>query len=154
MSNSGIYALFCPDTARIRYVGQSSNIMLRFKQHVSNRKSDKAGGYYGNWIRSLKSSPLLIVLELTDDLDAREQYWISFFRRSGCRLVNTGKGGEKYPTDHVYQLKRKFCAMFGHQSSIAEKMRVIIAAYNDADINERREINSFCGRLIREIEDG
>ena len=154
MKESGIYALKCPTTGEIRYVGQAKNISARIGQHFRNFKNSKGKGYYGNWIRSLKSEPIPFVLELTKDLDDRERYWIKRLRAEGAKLANTGRGGEGYPKDPVYLLKRKLCTRFGHGSRIAEKMKVIVSGYNDSPDDERESLRSACAVLLEQLESG
>lgn len=91
-SISGIYALCCPDTKEVKYVGQSKNIRARIKSHIrgDGTKSPKT-----EWIKGLSSagsSPLVKILEETSDLNVAEKRHI---KREGIEnLLNVHHGGE------------------------------------------------------------
>ena len=89
---SGVYALSCPDSGRVMYVGQSSDIGNRFKQHcrISNNTSHRN---VCKWVYSLLSNgkePLVSVLEETKSLNDAEVKWIARFDG----LLNMNEGGQ------------------------------------------------------------
>jgi hypothetical protein len=92
---SGIYALLCPKTKQIRYIGQSVNIQRRYQAHCANyaKKADTNNKYY-NWIRSINDKPLLKVIEYTENLDEREIFYIKKYSKT-CDLVNYEIGGKR-----------------------------------------------------------
>lgn len=89
---SGIYALACPDTLRVRYVGQSIDVYRRYKAHCSNTKRNLP---VNRWCKKLKESgknPELVILEETTNLDEEEIKWIN---KIGIKhLLNIHKGGK------------------------------------------------------------
>jgi hypothetical protein len=92
---SGIYALLCPKTKQIRYIGQSIDIQRRYQSHCSNasRNVNTINRYY-NWIRSINDKPILKILEYTKNLDEKEVFYIEKYSKT-CDLVNFEKGGKR-----------------------------------------------------------
>lgn len=91
-----VYGLRDPRTGEIRYIGKSSNGLVRPRQHASAaRKGER--GHKANWIRLLQEHGLsyeIVVLEETskESLNERETWWISQYRGSS-RLTNISDGG-------------------------------------------------------------
>lgn len=95
-TNSGIYALTISGV--VYYIGQAKNINKRYKQHCSlaqNRGYTKRNVWLYEILKS-GGLPDLIVIEHTDDLDAREIYWIGHYRKQGLAQMNTSGGGHSY----------------------------------------------------------
>src|SRR5690348_14115498 len=90
-----IYILKDPITLEIRYVGKSKTPFKRFKEHLYRaRKGNKT--YVYTWIRKilkLGNTPILEILEYTDNWIEREIYWISYYKRTN-KLTNLSEGGE------------------------------------------------------------
>lgn len=89
-SSPGIYALLCPLSGCVCYVGKSKNVKRRLSQHCYQTH---ACGLCEQWIKKLwdehNLSPVKMVLELTEkeSLDERETYWINFFvARNQCNM--------------------------------------------------------------------
>lgn len=91
-----IYSLIHPITKDVRYIGWSSNLERRYKDHIrdaeNNKKSHKC-----SWIRSLLKDGLMPeVFEIEkvtyEKRNEREIYWISYYGREN--LVNSTDGGE------------------------------------------------------------
>lgn len=83
-----IYAIICPSTDDVRYVGRTSreDVRVRIAEHISG--SNYSNQELVSWLRSLKSAPKIAVLEeckgRTQSHD-REMFWIN-------RLLNEGHG--------------------------------------------------------------
>lgn len=93
-----IYALLCPYTRRVRYVGATrQRIEKRLIGHISEARTGKRWARC-HWIRKLLSAgtvPVLEVLEFVqaDQWQARERHWIAEF--GGMRkLLNSTTGGD------------------------------------------------------------
>jgi group I intron endonuclease len=92
-----IYALICPLTNDIKYIGKTvQKLRARLKSHLSIRPNDNT--YRANWIKQLKTNnlkPSIILIEECTDIDweDREKYWISFYSKTHD-LVNYSKGGQ------------------------------------------------------------
>lgn len=89
-----IYALICPISNQIRYVGKTNSIRVRYNAHLN----DKSKSHKTSWIKSLKSmglKPECIVLdEAETDASFWEQYWIAQCKLWGFDLVNHTLGSE------------------------------------------------------------
>lgn len=102
-----IYALVCPLSRRVRYVGKANNPEARYNGHLSERNLRKNTAK-NRWLKSLLSQdlkPILVILQVVDQEDwaNAERAWIAFFRMSGCRLTNVSDGGEggRDPGNHI-----------------------------------------------------
>lgn len=106
-----IYALCDPDTGEIRYVGQTTDIERRYKQHL--QVIGKPNTYRKSWIQSLlkqgKEPVMRILEEATDDAwIEREKWWINEMRRQGARLTNLTNGGDGVNgLKHTEEARRK-----------------------------------------------
>lgn len=92
-----IYALVCPVTGRIRYIGMSGNPDNRIKKHLREARVQK--NHRADWIRSLLAQglkPELEILAQVPELDWQrwEIDYIAAFRSMGFDLVNGTDGGE------------------------------------------------------------
>lgn len=61
MKKSYIYALVCPTTHVVKYVGQAINIDARYRHHWSGKDITT-----GEWVRKLKAPPFLLILEVVE----------------------------------------------------------------------------------------
>lgn len=96
-----IYALLEPDKETVRYVGATCNVAQRLQGHLTT--PDGSAEKY-HWIQSLlakREKPRVVVLETTNEVDARsrEAYWINFHKSD--LLLNANKGG--------YSVKKPAC---------------------------------------------
>lgn len=90
-----IYALCCPDTGRVRYVGKANDAVKRLVTHI--RDSRRRNTPVCCWIRSLHAAgkaPALHVLASTWDWQATERAIIAQFRGEGS-LLNVADGGDQ-----------------------------------------------------------
>lgn len=91
-----IYVLSDPTTGAVRYVGKTSQALyLRKAEHRYNAKTSHTHLYC--WWRSLNAEPVMEVLEEHGSFDAlaeAEQFYITYFRSLGFKLVNHTDGGE------------------------------------------------------------
>lgn len=92
MSKLRIYALVCPFTYEIRYVGKTKlTLKKRLSAHIRYKSNNNASKKY--WIENLKkrnSNPLIILLEITDNLNDKEleKKWIKTCLDEKCDLFN------------------------------------------------------------------
>lgn len=100
-----------PHLSLVRYVGKTSDLKGRYKDHISNTKN---GGniYKTSWVNKLKrkgQKPLLVILEITseDKWRERETYWIKYFRDLvGRRLVNSQDEAQACATTSIIKFNR------------------------------------------------
>ncbi len=93
-----IYALCCPLSGEIRYVGKTiSDPGHRLSQHLNHPKND----HKGNWLAKLQKDGLRPSIEVLDTIENSndedwqevERFWIAYLRFLGCRLTNLENGG-------------------------------------------------------------
>ncbi len=90
---AGIYAIVHLGTGKV-YVGSASNISKRWSRHRKELRSGthKNAHLQAAWLRDGEAAFDFRILEITDDLTAREQHWID---ATGC--IDPGKGYNKCP---------------------------------------------------------
>lgn len=91
-----IYALICPDTGEVRYIGKADNPRQRYQGHLANR--EKTATHKNDWIKSLLAKgqkPGLLIVEEVDEGSWQEAEirWIAHYRLSGGNLTNISDGG-------------------------------------------------------------
>ena len=85
-----IYALCCPFTKEIHYIGKTTKGMSRPLMHSTNSHSKKIKEWVSN-IKELGYKPKIIILEeisKDDNIDDRERYWIKYRLSKGDKLFN------------------------------------------------------------------
>ena len=97
-----IYALVCPDTMQIRYIGKSKNSRRRFHEHVYRSRNEKRfdNTHLHRWMRKLRAegkTPLLKILEVVTVATwvERERHWIAAYGLE--TLCNMNAGGFEPP---------------------------------------------------------
>lgn len=86
-----IYALCCPFTNEIHYVGKSTSGMLRPLSHLKDSHSDKIMEWVDN-LNQLNYKPVIKILEYVayeEDIDGRERYWIQYYLNNNSLLLNS-----------------------------------------------------------------
>jgi hypothetical protein len=116
-----IYGLRDPRTGEIRYVGKSTNGLVRPRVHA-HPSEIKRPSRKNNWIQSLKKQGLryeIVILEYVntlDELPEAECRWIAFGRQAlGDRLTNLLDGGGSLGRKLAVETRQR----------IAEKVRAI-----------------------------
>ena len=95
-----VYALMCPDTRRVRYVGKTGKtLQRRIGQHVRDALKTGRKRHLDHWIRKLDAEgkrPHATVLQecLPGTMNACEAEWIARYRAKGVKLLNTTAGGD------------------------------------------------------------
>lgn len=93
---AAIYALCCPDTGEIRYIGKANDPMARLKSHLRDARRRRTPVY--DWMNSLFRAgkvPQLRVLMQSQDWKADERRLIAEHRATGSRLLNLADGGDE-----------------------------------------------------------
>lgn len=97
-----IYALKDPNTLDIKYVGQTSlSLYRRLTRHVSESLTKKEFSEKREWIKGLikeELCPLIELLEVTDNPNDRERYWINKYRDTifnNDNFINYSKANAK-----------------------------------------------------------
>jgi len=93
-----IYTLCDPITKDIKYVGQTTDIERRFRDHISssiNKNSKSYDTYKSRWIRKLLNNGLHPVINIIEECysilesNSREKYHINQLTDSGSKLTNS-----------------------------------------------------------------
>lgn len=95
-----IYVLKDPLTNEIRYLGRTKNsLKIRLNGHFSKAKQNKFKTHKDNWILSLKTKPVIELLEIVNGWEEsykKEQELIKLYLKNGFKLTNLhdrGAGG-------------------------------------------------------------
>jgi hypothetical protein len=97
MAKIFIYALHCPKTDEIRYIGKANNPDKRFSGHL--RETRRKTPLY-DWIEKLRNNGLTPKISIVSEVDndnwkEEEINQIKLHIESGCRLLNLAKGGDE-----------------------------------------------------------
>jgi len=97
-TKSYIYALSCPDSGDVRYIGKANNPQARLKSHI--RDSSRRDYPVYRWIRKLIAAGKTLEISVISEHDgdswkAAEIETISRYRESGARLLNVAIGGDQ-----------------------------------------------------------
>lgn len=110
--NSCIYALCCPNSGEVRYVGKTCSPKIRLQSHLANAfNGSHKNKELANWITGLHKEgfkPVFTVLENCDSngqLRKSESSWIRKFKNSG-RLFNISQMDQTADLSDVGVLKR------------------------------------------------
>ena len=91
MNSNIIYALKCPITGDVHYIGKSKRGLIRPFSHLSISHSDKIREWVSD-LSLINNKPVVSVIEEVNDesdLDAKERYWINYYLNKGCHLLNS-----------------------------------------------------------------
>jgi len=121
-----IYALIDPITNEVRYVGQTAEALPdRLQGHLH----DGVRTHKGHWVRKLKKAglaPRIEALEVAEDGDEAERWWIAYLRFIGCRLTNHYAGGNGLK-EHTERTKKKIVRLLKGRNVPEERRKAISA---------------------------
>lgn len=130
-----IYALYCPETYKPKYVGLSKVGLSRPFTHI---KEKSHSNLVNDWVHSLTTKdlqPILVILENeipADILSSKERYWISKLLKEGNPLLNKEYNRPKstnniksvrFPIDEYIKMKEKVTEM---NTNISVYLRTLI----------------------------
>lgn len=154
-----IYSLLDPTNDLVRYIGWTSSIDKRYKEHLKEAKSGSKN-HRCNWIRLLLSQNKFPIIKIIEEVPyskrhEREIYWIAYYGREN--LVNGSNGGEGNKGLVVSESVKKYLSdMFSgegnpfygkkHTEEAIEKMRNKIVS-NDTKEKIR---NAHLGKKLTE----
>lgn len=157
--NTGIiYCLKCPETYKIRYIGQTiQSVDLRLNQHLWY--STKQKNHLGYWLKSLINPPILEVIEECDysNLNSRELYWIDYYKNSN--LVNSMIGCElSGHHTHSEESKKKIGKATvrihtGLKRSLATRLKISEAAKNRKRVKKEKRVKENKQKVFLYIYD-
>ncbi len=94
-----IYILKDPRYFQPKYVGQTSNLKIRYMNHLTP-SSLKSITHKTNWIKSLLKENIKPEIDVIEEVlthqeaKEREIYWIAYLKNIGYKLTNGTNGGE------------------------------------------------------------
>lgn len=107
-----IYALRCPISGGIRYIGKTKNPKARLAAHLSKSRGFHVNHHCSRWIRKLLEqglNPHLEVLHSVDggDWQTVEAKFIADYRAAGHDLTNMTAGGDGFHDVHPEVLRKR-----------------------------------------------
>lgn len=108
-----LYALRCPITGQVRYIGKTKNPGTRLAAHISKARGLHTNHHCARWIRALLAKgrePLLEVIRRVpagEDWQQAEIKCIAEYRASGHPLTNLTGGGDGFHDVQPEMLKRR-----------------------------------------------
>jgi hypothetical protein len=93
-----VYTLTDPRTNEVRYVGWTTNLPRRFREHLSEGRRRHSQSRKHTWISGVIADgflPIATVVEegMGPEWEAVERKWIAAYRALGCELTNETSGG-------------------------------------------------------------
>jgi predicted GIY-YIG superfamily endonuclease len=143
-----IYALRCPVSGHIRYIGKTKDRDARLWQHLNDAKTGKT--HRARWVKKLLllglSPSMETLLELSDDAvwQEAEIRCIAEHRAAGHPLTNMTSGGEgidDLPPESVAQhrasLRRAWADPSARERRLAELRKFVIEANKRPEVRAR-----------------
>ncbi len=149
-----IYGLIHPETKELRYIGfTSQNLVRRLCDHVSMKRLDTERSYKSSWIKSLLKIGLrpeiILIKESTKDTWQKDEIEIiKEYKEKGYRLTNLALGGQGAPgvkmsEAHKEKLRRinlgRPSSRKGKHLSEETKLKISIAHTGRKWTKEQRE---------------
>lgn len=114
MNNNIIYIIKHPITNEIRYVGQTSQGIKRFRQHIIAKDRKQPVSCFIKSLLKQNLNPIFEIVEYVNikQLDEKEIFYIKKFKNEGCYLLNLTNGGKsirgfKMPRNIVERISNK-----------------------------------------------
>jgi hypothetical protein len=121
-----LYALACPETGEVRYIGKARSAASRLKTHLRDAATRDTPVY--RWIRKLRDAgktPACSVLMLTWDWRAAERELIAQAKADGVRLLNVADGGDEpycSKEQRAENGRRNAAAIHGDKTSLKRRV--------------------------------
>lgn len=140
-----IYALICPSTKQIKYIGLST---VGFNRMITHYKCG-SGTKVKSWIKSLRNKKQIFevkYLEYFDSdgphIDEAEMKWIKYYKNEGLELLNLDIGGRskfcKYHNEENKQIQSKLYKEMFNRPEMKQKFSEITKKqWQDSEIREK-----------------
>lgn len=146
-----IYALKCPLTDQVRYIGKTGkSTRSRLAGHLAD--ADKSGHRpVCRWIRKLRRNGLLPVIEVLQEclpgtMDACEQEWIARGKAKGWKLLNIREGGEGGAWNAGARQRQSELCKATNVAIAARRMGLTVEQYREQ--KEEHQISKMWNRLL------
>jgi hypothetical protein len=146
-----IYALLCPLTESIRYIGKSQNPKKRLHGHIGEAVRSRYNHHTARWLRKISALDLVPEIVFLEEVaaDARwqeaERRWIAYGRAEGWPLTNSTAGGEGLDyidpeAEAAYRknLSRATKELWNRPERREEARQRALNAWADPDVTRRR----------------
>jgi len=150
MRKNYIYALICPLTEQIRYVGKTVDIKNRIRYHFNPNHTDH-NTHKKNWINKLKNQnlkPEVLILDtiecLNNEWEIYEKYWISQCKSWGFNLLNYSQGGDNPPIKTSWSIENRLKLIENRKDK-----KTIKVFYQDEYIGLFNGINTFIREYLK-----
>lgn len=91
-----IYALCCPDSGEVRYIGKANDSAKRYVSHMKESRRKYPVYYWRDSLLAKGKSPQLRVLaSCIGDWREVERHLIAQYKAGGARLLNIAEGGDE-----------------------------------------------------------
>lgn len=104
-----IYGLKDPVTNEIRYIGKTSQKLIRrWGNHLSEARNSLNNRYKNRWIKGLLDKgqyPTIEILDRVEDWNFWERFYILKYKKLGNKLTNLTKGGTDMPEEQKKYIK-------------------------------------------------
>jgi hypothetical protein len=138
-----IYALRCPTSGAIRYIGKTKNGRGRLRAHINDARKRTYKHHASNWILSLLRTGLEPVFEVLKELEPSDDwiYWerrfIAEARARGEKLTNSTSGGDGAPelTEDARERKAEDSRQMWKRPGYRER---IVAHRNSPDFTQQQ----------------
>lgn len=148
-----IYALVCPFSGIVRYIGKCKNLDNRFYRHLNKARAGNPTHHHSTrWIRNLLTrgaEPIMRkLLTLSDNADWQhfEKVTIARYRRAGFDLTNLTGGGDGFHDVSPEVVARSVAARKAWMSIPENRERLVAAVTASWSLPGRKEKIS---RIIR-----
>lgn len=131
--NTVIYALRCPLSNAVRYIGKTKNPDLRLYRHMAAARKLHINHHCARWIRTLLARGMAPALEVLfvvpsdGDWQAEEIKWIANYRAAGHQLTNMTDGGDGVHEHHPDVLEMLRAGSTGKRHTEQAKAKVAAA---------------------------
>lgn len=148
---SFIYALCCPLTKKVEYIGKSINPKERYGGHLLPSSLIKKN-HKNNWVKKLiknNQKPLLLIIGefLTSEINKKEKFYIKKYRKLNPRLKNGTEGGDGGANYKSYSKIK--CSNGQEYKSIIEASEILGISKSSISSVLRKEINKTKGLKFR-----
>jgi predicted GIY-YIG superfamily endonuclease len=101
-----IYALHCPKSDEIRYIGKSKNPEKRLKEHIGGKKKYPVSLWSISLLKQGLCPKMTIISEVDEkDWESEEIKQIQLHKDMGCNLLNIALGGSQVPCTNEQRSK-------------------------------------------------
>lgn len=91
-----IYALSCPDSGDVRYIGKAKNSVKRFASHMrESRRTYPVYKWRDKLIKDGKTPVMTVIAMSVGDWRQLEKDLILQYKTDGARLLNVAEGGDE-----------------------------------------------------------